>query len=68
MTNSQIFWAICGVVALMICVTIAVQKKRWKWFFSISWPIIVALGPIGLIMATINWYGDRPYSVNTTVF
>ena len=66
MTKGEIIWAVCGVIALFICIAIAVQKKRWKWFFIISWPVIAVLGPIGLIMIIGEWYGNRPYRKITT--
>ena len=61
MINSEFIWATCGVISLLICVLIAVRRKRWKWFFIISWPILAALGPIGLMMVIGEWYGNRPY-------
>lgn len=61
MTTGEITWTTCGAIALFICIAIAVRRKKWKWFFVISWPISAALGPMGLIMIIGEWYGSRPY-------
>ena len=66
METGEIIWAVCSIVTLLICVAIAVRRKRWKWFFLISWSLLAVLGPVGLCMVIGEWYGNRPYPTVTT--